>query len=383
MPNLSLAIIDSDSDARNHLTKMIGSFESRVDVLSATAHLDDAMRLILESKPHIVILGVGEIAQGARDTSAILASSPETAVFVTCKEKDPDWILRLVRAGAGEYLTKPVLAHELVDAIAKVARNYEKGSTREGSGIAVYHPAGGVGTTTIAVNLAVALAAGGEDVALVDLNAATPDIATFLDLAPRYTLSEVIATRELDASFLKGAMVSHPSRVQVLAGPVNPAKDPDRPLPEQVQQILKVLTATFKWTVVDTGGELSRGTLAAFHACDRVLYPTVLNLTGLKNARHYLGALDAHGYGPDKVKLVVNKYGSRQEIDLRSADRILRTKPYVTLPDVYSEANASLNRGEPLIDAYPRSSFTKAVHQLAERLKQDAAVGCETNLRRG
>lgn len=383
MPNLSLAIIDSDSHARDELAEIIGTFGRKVDILAATANFEEGIRSIQESQPQIVILDVREVGQGAKETSTILARSPKTTVFVTCDQKNPDWILRLIRAGAGEYLTKPVNAGELVDAVKKVTRFYEKDSEQKGSAISVYSPTGGVGTTTTAVNLAFTLAARGEEVVLIDLNLLTPDIATFLDLTPRYTLTNIISRAgELDASFLRSLIVSHSSGIHVLTGPVDLA-GADRLHPEQVHKMIAVMKSLFSYTVVDTGGSLSRCNLAAFHDCEHILYTTVLNLPGLKNTKLYLTAMNTLGFGPSRVKLVINRFLPKDDIDLRSAERILNVKAYATLPNTYADAKNSINRGAPLVCCYPRSQIARAMDEMTGRLMKETAVSRKTALQKG
>lgn len=371
MQNLSLSIIDSDSQARKELAGIIGSFGSGVDILSASADFEEGMRRIQESRPEIVILDVREVTQGARETSAILSRSPQTTVFVTCDEKNPDWILKLIRAGAGEYLTKPVNADELVDAVKKVTRLRAPEGKPRGRAIALYNPSGGMGTTTTAVNLAATLAAKGEKVALVDLNLLTSDIATFLDLTPRYTMGDVMGrTGHLDASFMQSVMTRHASGVDVLTGPTKLA-DAERLQPGQVHELLTVLKSIYAHTIIDMGGALTRCNLAAFHECDHILYLSVINLPGLKNARRYMTALSEQGFGAQRVKFVANRYQAKDDINLAAAEKVLNAKIFATLPNTYLEAKESVNRGEPQIRFAGRSQMAKAMDEMAGRLIQE------------
>ena len=377
MPNLSLAIIDSDSHARQEVAGILGTFGNNLEIL-ASANFEDGMRRIEESQPQIVILDVREIARGAKETSAIISRSPQSAVFVTCDQKNPDWILRLIRAGAGEYLTKPVNAVELVDAVKKVTRLHQRGVVQKGRAIAVYNPAGGVGTTTIAANLAATLQSRGEKVALVDLNLLTADVATCLDLSPRYTLADVMSrSADLDGSLLKSLMVAHSSGLHVLPGPAR-LVDPNVLQPELVHKLLAVLKGLFSYTVVDTGGQLSPSNRALFLDCDQVLYATVLSLPGLKNAKLYLATLDALALGPDRVKLVVNRFQPKGDISLASAEKVLNTKVFATLPNVYAEATGSTARGEPLVRSFPRSPIVRATGEMTDRLLQGLTASRRT-----
>lgn len=370
---LSIAIIDTDTRVRNDLREIIGSLGD-IGIVAATADFEEGINCIRESRPQVVILEVREMGQGTRQMSQILSHCPQTSVFVSCAEKNPDWILGLMRAGAREYLSRPAVAKELIDALNKVSRLQSPTGVQpgvKGKAIAVYNPSAGMGTTTIAVNIAAALAARGESVALVDLNLFSGDVAAFLDLAPRYTLAHVTAkVGQLDANFIRSVMAQHSCGVHVLAGPLD-LGDADRVKPEQVRDVIALLKTLFPYTIVDAGGQLYGTNLALFKCCDRILFNTVLNLPNLKNAQRYLTAMHNEGFGPDKVKLVVNRSVARDEIKTSDAERVLNTKALAAIPNAYAEVKAAINKGEPLVISSPRSPAARAITELAATLPRE------------
>ena len=372
MPSsISLVLIETNAKARDDLVNTLKTCEGNVGIVAAADDLHVGMKSLQAGNPQIVILEVKEVAQGVKETAFIVSRFPQTTVIVTAAEKNPDWILRLIRAGAGEYLTKPIVATELVDAVNKVTKLHAQKNVQnneKGSVIAVYNPSAGMGTTTIAVNLAATLASRGENVALIDLNLFCGDIAAFLDLAPRYTLANVTAKMgQIDASFLRSVIVPHSSGVHVLNGPVD-LGDADRIMPELLQEVIAILQASFAYTIIDTGGQLSGCNLATFDCSDRILFTTVLNLPALKNAKRYLAAMDYKGFGADKVKLVINRHIPKDDIKIADAEKVLNAKAYLTVPNAYSDAKTSINKGEPLISCYPRSPVTKAMDELTRQL---------------
>lgn len=376
LPRISLILIESNAKARNDMVKILMSCDENVFILAAAADLQEKVHCLQAGNPQIVILEVKEIEQGVKETAFIVSQFPLTTVIVTAYEKNPDWILKLIRAGASEYLTKPIVAVEMVDAVDKVGRLHKQRSGHsidKGAAISVYNPSGGMGTTTIAVNLAATLAARGEKVALVDLNLFNGDVASFLDLAPRYTLSNVTAKAgQVDASFLKSVIVQHSSGVHVLNGPVD-LDDADRILPQQLQEVIGVLQTIFAYTIIDTGGQLFGCNMATFDCSDRILFTTLLNLPALKNAKRYLAAMDDKGFGTNKVKLVVNRHIPKDDIKISDAEKILKTSAYVALPNAYADAKTSINKGQPLVRCYPKSPVTRAMDELASQLVQEVA----------
>lgn len=368
--SLSFVIIDSDIKSRTAIEEVLKTCGD-IRAYGSVATFQDGLRIIQKTPPAVVILEAGEIETGIEEVKYLLAKFPGTSVFITAHEKNPDWILRLIRAGATEYLTKPIVATELMDAVNKVARLHNQRSghvSKKGSAISVYNPSGGMGTTTIAVNLAATLAAKGKSVALIDLNLFSGDVAAFLDLAPRYNLANVTAKiGQIDASFLRSVIVPHSSGIHILNGPTD-LGDADRVLPEQLQEVIAILQTIFAYTIIDTGGQLFGCNMATFDCSDRILFTTILNLPALKNAKRYLAAMDNEGFGADKVKLVVNRHIAKDDIKLDDAEKVLNTKAYLTVPNAYADARTSINKGEPLVRCYPHSPVTKAMDELASQL---------------
>lgn len=372
-PSLSFVIIDSDRHSRTAIEEVIKTY-CDVRVLGVVADFQDGLRIIQKTPPDIVVLEAVDLGKGIEEVTYLLTRFPGTSVFVTATGNNPDWILRLIRAGAGEYLTKPIIAAELMDAVKKVARLHTRTSghsSKKGTAISVYNPSGGMGTTTIAVNLAATLAAKGEKVALIDLNLFSGDVAAFLDLSPRYTLANVTAkSGQIDASFLRSVIVQHSSGLHVLNGPLD-LGDSSKIQPEQLQEVIAILQTIFPYTIIDTGGQLFGCNLATFDCSDRILFTTVLNLPALKNAKRYLATMDNEGFGADKVKLVVNRHIPKDDIKLADAEKILNTRAYMAVPNAYADAKTSINKGEPLVSCYPRSPVTKAMDELATQLMQE------------
>lgn len=375
-PALSFLIIDSDRHSRNVIEDHLKSFGT-VRVLGSVADFQDGLKIIQNTPPAVVILDVRDLEKGIQQVTCLLARNPGSFVFITASDTHPEWILRLIRAGAGEYLAKPVVAAELTDAVNKIVRLHSQRTgqvAKKGAAIAVYNPSGGMGTTTIAVNLAATLAARGEKTALLDLNLFSGDVAAFLNLAPRYTLSNVTAkTGQLDASFLRSVMIPHSSGVYVLNGPLE-LGDADRIVPEQLQEVIALLQSLFSYTVIDTGGQFYGCNHTTFNCSDRILYTTVLNLPALKNAKRYFAAMTNEGLGANKVKLVVNRHVPKDEIKITDAEKILATKAYQTVPNAYTDAKTSINKGVPLVSCYPKSPVTKAMYELAGQLVQETVA---------
>jgi len=376
---LSIILLESDTRVAGEIVAILKTLGDAVGTVRVAVNFQELTRVIPSGEPHIVLLEVKEIEQGVKDTDFLISQFPQTTVIVTATEKTPGWILRLIRAGASEYLTKPIDAAELTDAIKNVTRlrmqNSSEPVRETGTVISVYNPSGGVGTSTIAVNLAASLAASGNNVVLVDLNLFNGDVTAFLDLAPRYTLSSVTNRQgHIDSSFLRSVIVTHPSGLQILSAPID-IGEADEVTPGQIREVIAVLKKIFTYIIIDTGGELFGCNLAAFGNSELILFVTVLNFPALRNTKRYLAAMNNEGLGPAKVKLIINRQTPKDDIKVADAEKVLSSKAYLTVPNAYFDVKTSINKGEPLVTSNPRSPVAKAMENLARQVVHETAGG--------
>lgn len=371
-PHISIAIINSNDVSIKATEALLKQLGDSVKVMGTATNFNEGMRVIQFTNPMVVILEINDAATGVDQIKQILTRFPRISVFVTSAQQSPALILSAMRAGAIEYLLEPVEFADLSEALHKVGRLWVAAPTEaplEGKIISVYNPIGGMGTTTVAVNLAAAIAASNEKVALVDLNLFSGDVASFLDVNPTYTLSSVTNNiARLDASFLMSVMTKHSSGVYVLTEPLEVDETLDI-TSEQIFRVLALLKGVFSYVVIDTGGSIAGCNHPTFESSDHVLFNTVLSLPALKNAKRYLVALQKKGLRKDKLKLIVNRYLPRADIRIEDAEKVLDHKVFLTIPNEYKDVIASINKGMPVVDLTPRSPFSRAMVNLYELLK--------------
>jgi pilus assembly protein CpaE len=372
-PHISLVIIDSDNTAREAIEATLKPFSETIAITGSVDKFSDGARIIEKNSPNVVILEVNDIQRGIQEVQFITSKFPRTSVIVSSAEKSSDWILSLMRAGAVEYMLRPITQEELKQALQKVGRFFFAKPAQEtpiGKIISVYYPTGGMGTTTVAVNLAACLASEGTKVALVDLNLNSGDISTFLDVNPTYTLSSVTNNIDrLDANFLMSVMTRHPSGPFVLTEPVE-VDEAISITPEQVQRILDFLRGVFTYVVVDCGGQLAGCNMAIFESSDLILFTTALSLPALKNSKRYLSAMERKGFHRDRVKMVVNRYLQKADIQIKDAEKVLGITVFQIIPNDYLEVVTSINKGTPVVKMSPRSPVSKAIMNLAELVRK-------------
>lgn len=373
-PHVSLVIIDSDNTSRDAISSIVQPFADTIRIDGMVDDFSEGLKVIHKTSAKIVILEVTELNRGVEEIQYLLTNHPHLSVIVSSFEKNPEWILKLMRAGAVEYLLRPINQDELIQALTKVGRFwFSKPPTdkKQGNIIAVYYPTGGVGVTTVAVNLAAGLASGSDKVALVDLNLLTGDIATFLDVNPSYTLSSVTNNiARLDANFLMGVMTRHSSGPYVLTEPTE-LDDAINITPEQVSRLLQFLKGIFDYVVVDCGGQLAGCTMSILENANLILFTSVLSLPAIKTSKRYLAAMERKGIRKDRLKLIVNRYLPKADIQVKDAERVLGYSVFTSLPNDYENIIASINKGVPLVRLLPRAPATKAFANLVEQTKKE------------
>ncbi len=373
-PHISMLIIDSDKPSRDVIVSIVRPFGDTIRIEGSVDDFSEGLRIIQKTSPNIVILEVNNLDRGIEEIQYLHANYSQLSVIVTSYEKNPEWILKLMRAGAVEYLLRPVAQDDLMQALTKLGRFWltkPEEQKQAGKIIAVYYPTGGVGVTTVAVNLAAELASQSTKVALVDLNLFAGDISTFLDVNPSYTLSSVTNNiARLDANFLMGVMTRHSSGPYVLTEPTE-LDEAINITPEQVNRLLQFLKGVFDYVVVDCGGQLSGCTMSIMENAHLIMFTTVLSLPTIKTSKRYLTAMERKGIRKDRLKLLINRYISKADIQLKDAERVLGYPVFLAVPNEYENIIASINKGVPVVKLIPRSSVSRAFVQLADQVKKE------------
>jgi pilus assembly protein CpaE len=319
----------------------------------------DLVIVVLDDESHSgfgVIESVRRSARGAH----LVAVSPDD---------DRDTIVRTVRAGADEHLVLPLSQHDLLKVCIKVAEACRAATTHEGRGGAlwvVHGPKGGVGTTTLAVNLAVAMRAGQHGVALVDLDTYAGDAAFFLNVQPTNTLRDIVTNHErLDALLIQGAITRHPTGLAILAAsPPGRDQPPLEPTFDQTIDILELVTGMHELTLVNTPRILSEPTRAVLTTADRIFLVTDLTVPALRGCARTIDWLLGEGVDTaHAVEVVVNRYNPRStEISTAEVARMLRAPVRTLLPCDDAAALGAANAGRPLAEGTP---LQRAIAELA------------------
>ena len=239
-----------------------------------------------------------------------------------------------------------------------------------------------MGTTTIAINTAIALASRlKRKTALVDANLQFGDMRVFLDLGlDSSSIVNAISEPDLDADLLKKLMVSHHGGIQLLLAPPNPESadlvvERQRTDPRSLSTILALLRKAYDYTVVDMAKTIDDFNLQLFDEADVIYVVMTADLSCLKNVRLVLETMDSLGYERGKIQLVLNRSNAYTGINVDNAESALGRKIDYQVINEYRGAISALNSGEPFMSSRPDGPLGQSVSKFAGEL--DAALGVE------
>jgi len=386
---IKVLIVDDIAETRDHLTKLLG-FESDVEVVGAADSGRQALEMAGQLRPDVVLMDINmPDMDGIAATEQLAAEVPTAAVVMMSVQGEADYLRRSMLAGAREFLVKPFSSDELVASIRQVyTREREKqgrisvtsvalaqaasaaaaNDRAPGQVVAVFSPKGGVGRTTIAVNLAVAAAAElNQRTVLVDGSFQFGDVGVLLNLNPKNkSIADLVP--ELDAvgepESIDTFVIGHSSGVRVLLAPPSPEMA-ETITPAGVRKIVEALRYTNDLVVVDCTANFSDTTLAILDAADIILTALTLEITSIKNIRLFLEVADQLGYESSKIKLVLNRADSSLGIRVADVEHSIGRKVEHTIVSDGRSVVYALNRGVPFVLSNREAQVSQDIIRLA------------------
>ncbi|HLZ09544.1 MAG TPA: AAA family ATPase, partial [Chloroflexota bacterium] len=330
--------------------------------------------------PDVVLVALREpIARALRTIEILNAAEPQRAIIAMTSSSEKEATRKAVRAGARDYLVMPVSRDELERAIidvheaetkrAHLGSAENRKSVSQGQIIVVFGAKGGIGKTTLSVNLAAAVVIETKTrVVLVDLDVQMGDVALMLDVEPQHSVADAARMGDrLEPNYLESLVVPDSGGVYILASPANPEHSAEIN-GQQVGNVLDVLVRTFDYVIVDTAPTFNDLNVAAIERATITLIVTAPEISSVKRTKLSLGLLhDSFHYPEERLKLVVNAASPVRALTDLEIEASLGMPVFWSVPNDQAVAEA-VRQARSVVRAKPSARISKNVAQLARLL---------------
>jgi pilus assembly protein CpaE len=362
------------------IQKMVGGFLERTGyrVRKASDGIE-ALQLVREQVPDLIITDVRMPELNGIELTTRLRSHHRTAGVPILMFSDmgaaPD-ALAGYAAGADDYLPKPfeltILGAKIQSMLRRSAGTTAKAN--RGKVVLFAHAKGGVGTTSLAVNMAVLLAAQStRPVGLLDLDVEFGDSAVYLNLHPSQTLADLKAApgAMVDEALFEG-FVTESGSVRLVVGSDVPERAELVTLPA-IQLAIDRLSSTCEYVLIDAPASFSERTLTALDTSDLICLVTSASLPSLKATRGCLHLFDNLGIQPDRIRLILN-YSTTHSMDITAATNVLGRRPDFVVQRSETLDRAA-NSGHPLVTSDPGDPLVADLRHLADAIRAGVPAG--------
>ncbi|MDT8903668.1 AAA family ATPase [Anaeroselena agilis] len=380
---IKVLIVDDVEATRDSIRKLL-AFDPDIAAVDQAGTAEEAIAKARAVQPEVILMDINMPGMDGLSATALLGNEvPNACVIIMSVQGEQEYLRRAMLAGAKDYLIKPFTGDELRQAIKQVHASeqnrrkvipLEARQPAAGKVITVFSTKGGVGKTTIATNLAVALGTRSrQKVCIVDADLTFGDVSLFLNVLPRATAADLAADGEaLETGQLSGYLTRYDDYVDVLAAPLRP-EQAELVTAAHLGAALKALRGAYRYVIVDTAPSFGEAMLTALDEADQILVISSLDLPTIKNVKLCLEIMDSLAYSGEKVKLVLNRATGEGGMDVREVEESLRRPFAAVLPSDGKVVVPSVNRGIPFVVTNPEAGVSQGIFNLAKGVAGEAA----------
>jgi len=326
------------------------------------------------SQPADVLL-IGTRAQPEQEldfAERMFTTRSDITIILIAPALDSRTLARAMECGIARVIDISSSEHDICSHIMATAnrdknrRNTTQQIASYDSKIVVcYSPKGGVGKTTLAVNLAYALATMNKKVALIDLSLQFGEVGVFLDISKGDTIADMVEEHNFELATIKSYLIRHQSGIQVMLSSSSP-EYAELIQPTHVSAILSTLRTEFDYVVVDMGVSLGDCAISAMETADSILLVVNEDIASLHDAKRSIKVMEALNQ-QDKLKIVINKDGI-STITVKNVANLLEATPVLVIPFDLKSAMLAVNRGIPMLSCAPNSKASKEIRAFAHAM---------------
>jgi pilus assembly protein CpaE len=333
--------------------------------------------------PDVVLVEIGRDVKPPLEFAARLNRLNPMACIVACSafpEPSPDLLMEAMRSGVREFVSQPIDPMVLREVLERLIKQRGMPQADVEKLLVIMGAKGGVGTTTVAVNLSVQLArAADKQTVLFDLGHPLGHAALLLDLETRFSIRAAVESLDrLDSHLLSGLLAIHKSGVHVLAGASHP-DEWDRITPTALARVINVGQSSFDFVVADLGTMCSSEWTPVLRLARLVVMVTETNVPSLWSLERQLSLLRSIGIDSERFRLVANRWHRTDEEPLEAFEKRVKIPFAVHLPNDYRQVSKAVNMGTAL----SRGQNDQLVQQFRSMAEEIAGVPQEAPGKRG
>lgn len=368
--NAKIIIMDTDETSRVILKDYISEIEN-TELAAEFVDYDLAGEYV-KHNDCIAVIDITDNENKAIDIIEKLNKHNKNAQIIAISNKtSTETIIKTMRAGAKEFITKPITKTQFINTIKELT-NIENTNTGDNSCkiISTFSNKGGIGKTSIAVNLAVEIAEmTKEKTALIDLNLQLGDVSTFLDLTPTFDVCYVVNNlANIDGSNITNALTRYKNTsLYIVADPINIEKSKEITA-EQIKALIVELKKTFSYIIIDAGTNIDAKTITALDMSDLILLTAIVNLPAVRNIQRCMNLFQKLNYPQDKIKLVLNRYMENEEIKTSDIEDVVNQKVFWKIPNNYLTMMSAINKGVPVNMVNPEANISLNYRDFASKV---------------
>lgn len=369
--SIKTLIFDKDDNSRIVLKNYLAESQG-FDIVGEFFDYESCYESAISSGNALLIIDVFADFEKSVDLIKKIRDKNKGLYIVAVSNKTTtDNIIKVMRAGAKEFVTKPVIKSEFCEILNVVKSDFNTASIKDTCKIiSTFSNKGGIGKTSIAVNLALEIAQmTKEKVALLDLNLQLGDVATFLDMTPTFAMDYIADNiNNLDEEELLKAMTKYKNTsLYVIADPLNIDKSKDITA-TQIETILSTLKKSFSYIVVDIGTNIDSKTISALNYSDLILLIAIVNLPAIRSTQRCMELFKHLGYSSEKIKLVLNRFMENDDIKASDIEEVVGQKVYWKIPNNYLTMMSAINKGVPVSEINSEANIAMNYKEFATRI---------------
>ncbi len=389
---INILVVDDNPGTRDNVSRLL-YFENDMEVIGQATNGRHGIEMAEDLRPHIVLMDINmPDMDGITATGKMSVQTPYSQVIIMSVQAEQHYMKQAMAAGARDFQPKPFTAEELVGTIRRVyeigkpiyrqieamenidpqlaaqAQAAQAGQNDVGGApvIAVYSAKGGIGTSTIAVNLAAALQQQQGEIALVDADYQFGDISVHLNTRPARTVHDAVHEGTIDVELLPEVMLPHNSGLKLLLAPASP-EIADEITPDMGPKVLKELKKHFKAVIVDTSTHLGDRTLNVLDTADYILFVVTPELPSIKSTKLFLELTQQLEWDPERILVVMNRANLPGGIPPAKIEQALNLSESYPIP-YDPRIHAAINKGVAVTLQDSSAPSAKALHHLASTI---------------